>query len=85
MSRNTARARAGLDRSSLYDGITNKIIGELEAGRALGPALGDGGGERAARHAEERRHRPAIFGEQRPDPLGFGCPASAPMRQNWVN
>lgn len=34
MSRNTKRARTGSDRSSLYDGITNKIIGELEAGRA---------------------------------------------------
>jgi antirestriction protein ArdC len=35
MSTNTARARArtGSDRSSLYDDITNKIIGELEAGR----------------------------------------------------
>lgn len=33
MSRNTACARAGSDRTSLYDDITNKIIGELEAGR----------------------------------------------------
>lgn len=33
MSKNTARARTGSDRSSLYDDITNKIIGELEAGR----------------------------------------------------
>jgi antirestriction protein ArdC len=33
MSRNTARASAGSDRSNLYDDITNKIIGELEAGR----------------------------------------------------
>ncbi len=33
MSRNTARARTGSDRSSLYDDITNKIIGELAAGR----------------------------------------------------
>ncbi len=33
MSRNTARARTGPDRVSLYDGITNKIITELEAGR----------------------------------------------------
>lgn len=33
MSRNTARARTGSDRSSLYDDITNKIIAELEAGR----------------------------------------------------
>ena len=33
MSRNTARARTGSDRSSLYDDITNKIIVELEAGR----------------------------------------------------
>ena len=33
MSRNTTRARTGSDRSSLYDNITNKIIGELDAGR----------------------------------------------------
>ena len=33
MSRKTATARAGQDRASLYDEITGKIIGELEAGR----------------------------------------------------
>ncbi|MFG1423089.1 ArdC family protein [Roseixanthobacter liquoris] len=33
MSRNTARARTGSDRTSLYDDITSKIISELEAGR----------------------------------------------------
>ena len=33
MSRKTAHARAGSDRASLYDEITNKIIAELEAGR----------------------------------------------------
>ena len=33
MSRSAARARAGHDRSSLYDEITDKIIAELEAGR----------------------------------------------------
>ena len=33
MSRKTATARAGQDRTSLYDEITGKIIGELEAGR----------------------------------------------------
>ncbi|AWB25838.1 DUF1738 domain-containing protein [Methylobacterium currus] len=33
MSRKTAPARAGQDRTSLYDEITGKIIGELEAGR----------------------------------------------------
>ncbi|WP_439527557.1 ArdC family protein [Pannonibacter sp.] len=33
MSKNTTRARTGSDRSSLYDNITNKIIGELEVGR----------------------------------------------------
>lgn len=33
MSRNTATARAGSDRASLYDEITNKIISELETGR----------------------------------------------------
>ncbi|MDP3747809.1 MAG: zincin-like metallopeptidase domain-containing protein [Phenylobacterium sp.] len=33
MSRNAARARSGHDRTSLYQEITDKIIGELEAGR----------------------------------------------------
>ena len=33
MSRSAARARAGQDRTSLYSEITDKIIGELEAGR----------------------------------------------------
>ena len=33
MSRKTAQARAGSDRASLYDEITNKIMAELEAGR----------------------------------------------------
>ena len=33
MSRHTARARSGSDRTSLYDEITTKIIAELEAGR----------------------------------------------------
>ena len=44
MSRKTATARAGQDRTSLYDEITGKIIAELEAvgiavRRALGAAL----------------------------------------------
>ena len=33
MSRHNRNARAGADRASLYDDITNKIIAELEAGR----------------------------------------------------
>jgi antirestriction protein ArdC len=33
MSRSAARARAGRDRTSLYQEITDKIIAELEAGR----------------------------------------------------
>src|SRR5271154_6544533 len=33
MSNPNARARAGQDRTSLYDEITDKIIAELEAGR----------------------------------------------------
>lgn len=33
MPRSTARARTGLDRASLYQEITDKIIAELEAGR----------------------------------------------------
>ena len=33
MSNHTARARAGQDRATLYDEITDKIIAELEAGR----------------------------------------------------
>src|SRR5438552_15838054 len=34
MSGHTARVRAGNDRTSLYTEITDKIIAELEAGRA---------------------------------------------------
>ena len=34
MSTHAARARSGQDRTSLYDEITDKIIAELEAGRA---------------------------------------------------
>jgi antirestriction protein ArdC len=34
MSRSAARARSGQDRTSLYREITDKIIAELEAGRA---------------------------------------------------
>ena len=33
MSNHTARARAGQDRATLYDEITDRIITELEAGR----------------------------------------------------
>ena len=33
MSKHAARTRAGEDRTSLYDEITDKIIAELEAGR----------------------------------------------------
>ena len=33
MSNYTTRARAGQDRATLYDEITDKIIAELEAGR----------------------------------------------------
>jgi antirestriction protein ArdC len=33
MSRHAARTRSSSDRTSLYDEITTKIIGELEAGR----------------------------------------------------
>jgi antirestriction protein ArdC len=33
MSRSAARARAGGDRTSLYQQITDKIIAELETGR----------------------------------------------------
>jgi hypothetical protein len=38
----------------------------------MGPALGNGRGEGVARHAGECRHRPAVFRDQRPDPLGRG-------------
>ena len=33
MSNHTTRARAGQDRATLYDEITDRIIAELEAGR----------------------------------------------------
>jgi hypothetical protein len=74
MSRKTTTVRAGQDRASLYDEITGKIIAELEAGRTpLGSALGNGGGEGTARHAEERRDRQAFFRDQCADPLGCRC------------
>ena len=58
MSRHTARARSGNDRTGLYEEITDKIIVELEAGaNPMGPALGNGGGEGADRHAQERLDR----------------------------
>ena len=63
MSSKTASTCPGHDRASLYDEITGKIIAELGGRpRALGPALGDHCGPGAARHAEERRHRPAVSG-----------------------
>jgi antirestriction protein ArdC len=69
MSRHTARTPSGSDRTNLYDEITAKIIAELKARRVpLGP-LGNDGDEGAARHAKERRHRPAILRYQRADPL----------------
>jgi antirestriction protein ArdC len=53
MSRSAARARAGQDRTSLYSGITDKMIAELEAGRApwVQP-WGTAGSEGADRHAQ---------------------------------
>ena len=54
MTHSAARARAGRDRTSLYQEITDKIIAELEAGRSLGSAVGDCGGESIACHAKER-------------------------------
>jgi antirestriction protein ArdC len=84
MPRHAARARSGFERTSLYDDITTKIITELEAGRVpwVQP-WGNGGGEGAARHAEERRHRPELFGDQRADPLGVRDRARLPV-QGWV-
>ncbi|WP_426441238.1 hypothetical protein [Bradyrhizobium genosp. P] len=43
--------------SSLDDEITDKIIAELEPGRVMGLALGNGGAEGATRHAGERHDR----------------------------
>jgi hypothetical protein len=75
MFRKDRNARAGSGRASLYDDITGKIIAELEAGRCPGSSPGDRPGQGAARHAEERRDRAALFGDQRADPLGRGDPA----------
>ncbi len=71
MSRHAARARPGQDRTGLYQEITDKIIAELEAGRApwVQP-WGTSGGEGAARHAEERPTQTALLGDQRAHPLG---------------
>ena len=43
-----------------------------------GPAVGNERRFRAARDAEERRHRPRIFGDQRAHPLGRGFPVWLP-------
>jgi antirestriction protein ArdC len=64
MSRNTAFARPGQDRASLYDEITDKIIAELEAGRV--PWVQPWGTEAAKaplampRNAATRRHYSGI-------------------------
>ncbi len=73
MSKHTTRACSGFDRTSLYDEITTKIIAELEAGRVpwVGTALGHGRGKSAARHAEQRQHRPVLFRDRLADPLGL--------------
>ena len=70
MSHSAARARTGHDRTSLYQEITDKIIAELEAGRVPWVQPWGSGGQGAARHAEERRHRAPLFRRQYPDPVG---------------
>ena len=71
MSRHTARTRTGQDRTGLYQEITDKIIAELGGGPcALGPALGDGGGEGAAGPAQERFQPEALLRNKRVDFLG---------------
>jgi antirestriction factor ArdC-like protein len=65
MSRSIARARAGRDRASLYQEITDKIIAELEAGRVpwVQP-WGTAAGQSVAQHAEERGNASPLFGDQ---------------------
>ena len=71
MSRIAARARAGEDRTSLYDEITDKIIAELEAGRV--PWVQPWGTAAAKaplampKNASTGR---ALFRDQCPDPVG---------------
>ena len=55
MPRSSLSARAGSDRTSLYQEITYKIIAELEAGGCPGCSPGAVRGAGAARDAEERR------------------------------
>ena len=71
MSRDTAYARSGSDRASLYDDITNKLLAELEAGRLpwVQP-WGTGRGESATRPAGECRHWTWLLRRQCTDPLG---------------
>lgn len=88
MLRNDRSARAGSDRTSLYDDITSKIIAELEAGRfpwvqpwatatAKAPLA-------MPRNAATGRHYSGInvlilWGAV----IQHGCSASAPLAQIW--
>jgi antirestriction protein ArdC len=57
---------------SLYDEITAKIIGELEAGRV--PWVqhwGTAAGKAPLAMPKKREHRPILFQDQCPDPLGL--------------
>ena len=58
-------ARADEGRASLYEEITSKIIGELEAGRV--PWVQPWGTQ-----ATKAQLASAVLGNQRPDPLGGG-------------
>ena len=65
MSISAARARAGRDRTSLYQEITDKIIAELQAGRVpwVQP-WGTAAAKSVLSHAGERGDPPPLFRPQ---------------------
>ena len=62
MSRSIARARAGRDRTSLYQEITDKIITELEAGRVPSVQLWGTVAAKASLTRQRMRQRIATIG-----------------------
>src|SRR5437762_12817029 len=71
MSKHVVRARAGQDRASLYDEITNKIITELEASRVpwVQP-WGTAAAKAPQGLPKNAATRPSLFGHQCADPVG---------------
>src|SRR5437660_12590871 len=70
MSRSIARARAGRDRTSLYQEITDKIIAELEAGRVPWVQPWGTAAAKGAHDAKECGNPSPLFGTQCAHPMG---------------